>query len=92
MEFEWDTAKAASNLRKHGVLFSDAIRIFEDDQRLEGPDERQDYGEPRYIVLGQVDSRVLVVVCTWKSPELCRLISARKANRRETKFYRTTQD
>lgn len=91
MEFEWDTAKATSNLQKHGVPFPYAARVFEDEGRLEFQDDRQDYGEPRYIVLGKVESRVLVVVCTWRSSELCRLISARKANRREAKLYQTVQ-
>lgn len=86
MRFEWDETKAASNLRKHGVDFDDALRVFLDPGRLVAEDERRDYGEHRFRVLGGVDGRVLLVVYTWRG-RVCRLISARKANGRERRRY-----
>ncbi|HYE53174.1 MAG TPA: BrnT family toxin [Azospirillaceae bacterium] len=61
MDFEWDDAKRLVNLRKHGVDFEDAIRIWEG-AVLEAPDRRRDYGEEQFIALGMVDGRVLAVV------------------------------
>jgi uncharacterized DUF497 family protein len=86
MQFEWDDAKAASNVAKHGIAFEEATRAFLDPERLIADDERRDYGERRIRILGKVDDRVLLVVCTWRS-EVCRLISARKANAREKRRY-----
>ncbi len=86
MQFEWDDGKAASNLGKHGVDFEDALRVFLDPRRLVAEDERSDYGERRFRVLGVVGGRVLFVVCTWRGG-VCRLISARKANARERRRY-----
>lgn len=91
MDFEWDSAKAEANLTKHGVPFAYATRVFDDAYRLARRDPRKDYGEERHIVMGQVDARLLVVVCTWRSDDVCRLISARKANDREKKLYRAFQ-
>ena len=91
MDFEWDDAKAEINQAKHGVPFSYATRIFLDPHRLEFSDLRDDYdGEPRFIAIGQVESRVLVVAYTWRG-DACRIISARKATRRERKSYEAVQ-
>ena len=86
MEFEWDPAKAASNLAKHGVDFADAVRIFEGPVLLI-PDTRQDYGEERVRAIGVVDGCAVAVLFTMRG-ERCRLISARRASRRERKTYR----
>jgi uncharacterized DUF497 family protein len=86
VQFAWDEAKAASNLRKHGVDFDDAMRIFLDPRRLIAEDQRFHYGERRLHVLGAIDGRILFVVCTWRGG-VCRLISARKANARERRRY-----
>ncbi|WP_422023704.1 BrnT family toxin [Pyruvatibacter mobilis] len=85
MEFEWDDAKAAANLAKHGVAF-DEILDFRWDRAILLEDTRRDYGEPRYIALGPIASRIYVVVFTRRSPAI-RLISLRKANRREVASY-----
>ena len=71
---------------KHEVDFDDALRVFLDPRRLVAEDERRDYGERRVRVLGVVDDRVLLVVCTWRGG-VCRLISARKANARKRRRY-----
>ena len=86
MQFEWDAAKAASNLAKHEVDFDDALRVFLDPRRLVAEDDRHDYGERRVRVLGVVDDRILLVLCTWRGG-VCRLISARRADARERRRY-----
>ncbi|WP_292829966.1 BrnT family toxin [Nostoc sp. JL33] len=76
MAYQWDTDKAAANLRKHGVDFADAVTVFSDDLAITITDERFD--EERFITIG-IDAfgRVLVVVYTWRNDQI-RLISARK--------------
>jgi uncharacterized DUF497 family protein len=81
MDFEWDEAKSALNLARRGFGFDFAARIFEGPV-TEYADDRRDYGEPRMIALGCVDGEWLVVVYTWRG-EMCRIISARKASRKE---------
>jgi uncharacterized protein len=86
LEFEWDTAKATSNLEKHGVSFLTAAAIFRND-RLERVDDRQDYGEVRWVALGRVEMEIYRVVYTWREENLVRIISAQKANKDEEKVY-----
>ncbi len=85
MTYQWDSDKAATNLRKHGIDFADAVSVFSDDLAITIPDERFD--EERFITVG-IDAfgRVLVVVYTWRDNEI-RLISARKATRHERNQY-----
>ncbi len=86
MEFDWDPAKSEANLNKHGISFDEARDIF-DGPILTRVDDRQDYGENRHISLGALaPAAVLVVVHTERGDKI-RLISARKANRRERKVY-----
>jgi uncharacterized DUF497 family protein len=86
VKYEWDSAKAASNLRKHGISFPYATRVFLDPHRQERLDTREEYGEERWIVLGRVDEFVLVVVYTLRGSNI-RLISARKADRNDYGIY-----
>ncbi len=86
MKFEWDAEKATANIKKHGLSFDDAIRIFVDKARIIAVDDRLDYGENRWITVGSIHNRLCVVVYTEKK-ERIRLISARKANKREQKHY-----
>jgi uncharacterized protein len=86
MRFEWDESKAAQNLVKHGVPFEFATRLFLDPERIDAGDARRAYGEERRISLGRIDERLYVVVYTVRS-ETLRLISARRANAREQRFY-----
>ena len=86
MRFEWDEAKNQANIQKHGVSFETAKRIF-DCLVLNRLDDRQDYGEDRYISIGMVDGiAVLVVVYTVREGRF-RLISARPASRKERLVY-----
>lgn len=85
MVFEWDAKKAASNLRNHGVDFSDAVGVLFDDLALTVEDDRSD--ERRFVTLGaDTLGRIPVVVYTWRSDAI-RLVSARKATRRERRQY-----
>ena len=86
METQWDPEKAASNLGKHGVDFADAVGVFEDEWALTIKEEYVE-GEQRFATLGRdFLERVLVVVYTYRRG-LIRLISARRATRRERRAY-----
>lgn len=85
-EFEFDPAKAKANLRKHGVVFSDAEQALRDPNALtiEDPDSED---EQRFITLGMdALGRVLVVIHTQRG-ERIRIVSARKASRGEMENY-----
>lgn len=86
LEFEWDEKKAQTNLAKHGVSFLTAAEVFAN-EILERIDDREDYGEVRFIALGRVDADVYRVVFTWRSENLIRIISAQKASRDEREIY-----
>ena len=75
LEFEWDEEKARTNLAKHRVSFLTAAEIFAN-EILERIDDREDYGEIRFIALGRVDTEVYRVVFTWRSENFIRIISA----------------
>ena len=86
MEFEWDEAKNQANIRKHGVSFEIAKRIF-DRPLLTSPDRRKNYGEDRYVSIGQAGHAALIVVTHTGRHGRIRLISARPASRKERKRY-----
>ena len=88
MEFEWDADKAALNLRKHGVAFEEAARVFLDGERLEIYDGRENYGEDRWATIGQVYAAILYVVYTVRREDTTRIISARRALNHEQEQYR----
>ena len=87
--FEWDPAKAASNLRKHGVSFEEAQTAFTDDHALVIDDPQHSTDEARFILLGLSASlRMLVVVHVLRTDGgAIRLISARQATRSERATY-----
>jgi uncharacterized protein len=85
IEFEWDARKAAINLRKHGVDFADAAAVLYDELGVTIPDEGAD--EDRFATVGfDALGRLLVVIYTWRGDRV-RLISARRATRRERRQY-----
>lgn len=85
MDVEWDEEKAKENLRKHGVDFADAATVFTDPMAITIPDEAAD--EERFVTLAaDALGRTLVVSYTWRGNRP-RLISARKATRRERTQY-----
>ena len=86
MEIEWDPRKAAENLRKHGVDFADAVIVLEDENALTIEDI--DHDEQRLKTLGMGSSvNILYVIHTYCEDDRVRIISARKADRSETKQY-----
>ena len=93
MEFEWDAAKSDACLTHRGFDFTRAVRAFLDDRRIVGRDRRRDYAEDRYRLLGAIEGRVFVVIYTMRG-SVVRIISAYKANARETREYEqsTRQD
>ena len=85
MEFEWDPEKAASNSKKHRIRFTEAVTIFKDDWLLTILDEIGD--EERYIAVGRGSlGEILAVVYTVRGENI-RVITARKATRRECLEY-----
>ena len=86
VEFEWDETKNRANIRKHGVSFATASRIFEK-PFLTRRDNRRQYGEDRYISVGEVDGVAVVVVAHTDRGDRTRLISARPASRKERQAW-----
>jgi uncharacterized DUF497 family protein len=84
--FEWDEAKAAENYAKHGVSFETAIKVFRDPFAIERLDDRDDYGEERFILIGTAEEGVVTVVYTERNGRF-RIISARRATRHEQDDY-----
>jgi uncharacterized protein len=86
MDFEWDPFKAAANIAKHGIDFSLILRVFDDPAIVIVPDPRDYGGEVRHRAIGAVDGSILVVCYTMRG-HICRIISARRANRHERRAY-----
>ncbi len=86
MEFDWDPAKNEANLKKHGISFDEAKYIF-DGPILTRADDRKNYGENRDVSLGALSPDAVLVVVHTERNSKTRLISARKADRRERKVY-----
>ncbi len=88
--FDWDTRKAASNLRKHNVSFEEAASVFYDDFAIEFFDSDNSELEDRFLLLGLSSSMKLLLVChcVRENGGLLRIISARKATKSESKFYK----
>ena len=86
MTFEWDEAKNRSDLRKHGFDFGEAEEMFRGVLVVD-PDIREDYGERRWVGIGSIRGRAVHVVFTETGPQTIRIISFRKASRRESEQY-----
>jgi uncharacterized DUF497 family protein len=92
MKFGWDNEKNAANIRKHGLSFADAAELFEG-RCLFLADTREDYGEERSIAIGEIKGRVVVAAFVELSQDTIRIISLRKASRRERElYYRSIED
>ncbi|MFM0741630.1 BrnT family toxin [Paraburkholderia xenovorans] len=87
MRFEWDELKNQINIRKHGIDFVDAIDVF-NHPVLTALDQREDYGEERWIALGWMAAIVGVVVYVERDADVIRIISARKATKHEVARYK----
>ena len=85
MQYEWDEAKAAANIRNHGVAFT-AIEDFDWSTAFVLPDERFDYNEDRWLAIGMIGSRLHAVSFTIRGDRI-RIISLRRAEPREKRLY-----
>ena len=82
MRFEWDEEKNGENIRKHGLDFADAWEIFEAPMFI-SPDTKEDYDEERWIGIGFLKERIVVIVFTERGDDAIRIISLRKALKHE---------
>lgn len=87
LKFEWDKAKAESNERAYGVSFGLAKTVFKDPFAIDRLDDREDYGEERYVVIGRAEGNVLLFVAYTEREERIRIISARRATQYEQDDY-----
>jgi hypothetical protein len=78
MQFEWDEQKRKKNINKHGFDFRDAYKIF-NSPMLVAIDDRKDYGEDRWIGIGMLENRIVIVVFTERDNNTIRIISMMKA-------------
>lgn len=90
-KFEWDPAKARSNRHKHGISFEEAITAFDDPDFFVAPDSRHSETESRQWLIGKIDSGVPVIVVFTERGNRIRIISARRASRRERRIYETVK-
>lgn len=92
MKFEWNSKKNEINIRERGIDFADAKEMFEHDL-LVIQDTRKNYGESRFIGMGYIQGRLMVIVFTKRRFNTIRIISLRKANKREqAKFKASIQN
>ena len=89
IKFEWDPSKAAENIRKHQVSFDVAKSVFYDEFAIQFYDEASSSEEDRFLMLGMSSNARLLIVCHCerKRGRVIRIISARKATKRESAFY-----
>ncbi|MBV9924415.1 MAG: BrnT family toxin [Acidobacteria bacterium] len=87
MRFEWDDAKAAANLRKHGVSFEEAAEVFCDPNASDDYDPEHSDEEARFFIIGLSSRRMLYVVYAERADDVVRIISARRASKFERKIY-----
>ena len=87
MYFIWDESKNRINVKKHGVSFEQACKVFNDARKLEKFDTVHSTLEDRSIIIGQAEANLLFVVNTEIDNETVRIISARKANKKEQEVY-----
>lgn len=86
VQFEWDERKNQINVLKHGIDFADALDVF-NHPVLTSADRREDYGEERWLALGWMKATMAVVVYVERYGSIIRIVSARKATKREAKRY-----
>jgi uncharacterized DUF497 family protein len=87
LEFEWDAQKATANVAKHAVSFAEAATVFSDPLGRIVADPRHSVDEDRFVLLGLAQSNRLLAVMYTLRDQAVRIISARRATRRERKNY-----
>ena len=90
MEFDWDPAKAGANVKKHSVTFDEARSVFFDEFAVQFFDGDHSSDEERFLLLGMSSNTKLLLVCHCERDhgDVIRIISARKATKRESAHYR----
>jgi uncharacterized protein len=91
MDFEWDDNKSEACFEQRGFDFAYAAHAFFDPNRLVHEDDRLNYGETRYQLMGEIEGRLFVLVYTYRGG-FVRIISARKANQREKRQYENSSN
>ncbi len=89
MNFEWNTEKAENNIRKHGVSFQEALTVFQDTLSLTYPDLDHSVDENRHLIIGLSSFRNVLIISHAFRDDNIRIISARKATKKERFFYET---
>ena len=87
MQFEWDSAKAAANLKRHRVSFHEAAAVLDDPLSTTFPDKAHSEDEARFVTIGVSRRGTVLVVAHTERNDAVRIISARRATRREREFY-----
>jgi uncharacterized DUF497 family protein len=87
VEYEWDHEKDAENRRKHRLALADGISALEDPDAESWIDDRFAYGEERIVTLGCANARILLVVTTEPTEKRTRIISVRRAEKHEERWY-----
>jgi len=87
LEFEWHAAKAEASLEAHGVSFDLATTVFKDPFAVERLDDREDYGEQRFVIIGMAEGHAVLFVAYTEREERIRIISARRATQYEQDDY-----
>ncbi len=87
MIFVWDSGKAETNFKKHGVDFREAATVFDDPRSTTYPDVDHSTLERRFVMIGASAPRRVLVVAYTEQDAAVRIISARLATRREMRFY-----
>jgi uncharacterized DUF497 family protein len=87
MQFEWDSAKAAANLSKHGVSFDEARTVFDDPLYVDFYDPDHADAEHRYIIIGQSRRGRILMVSYTERDDTIRIISSREATPKEREQY-----
>ena len=87
LKFEWHDAKAQANWRAHGVSFDLAKTVFNDPFAIDRFDDRKDYGEERFVMIGMAEGNILLFVAYTERDDRIRIISARRATQYEQDDY-----
>lgn len=96
MKYEWDTSKNERNIEKHGISFEQVTSVFEGEWALKFEDNRFNYGEKREITIGlmklaTIKEEIIAVVVHTQRNQKIRIISARKASKKERNLYEKTK-
>jgi uncharacterized protein len=87
LEFEWHDAKAEANWQAHGVRFELATTVFDDPFAIDRVDDRGEYGEQRFVIVGMAKGQILLFVAYTERGKNIRIISARRATQYEQNDY-----